>query len=76
MRHNHVTREIMPPGDCRACDEYIDGEMKRRNAELAKGLCPHSGESLSRNGEAGPDALSCPNCDCFGFDPDDERIGS
>lgn len=45
-----------------------------RNNELAAGRCPYSGEELSRNGEAGPDSMSCGVCDCFGFDPSDERL--
>lgn len=23
MRHNHVTRDIRPPGECPACDDYL-----------------------------------------------------
>jgi len=38
--------------------------------------CPHSGEPLTRNGEAGRDKMSCVVCDCFGFDPKDPRIGA
>ncbi|MBX4168071.1 hypothetical protein K3M35_05240 [Rhodococcus sp. DMU2021] len=48
-------------------DRYVESELK-------KGHCPYSGELLSRNGEAGPDSMSCIVCDCFGFDPNDPRI--
>ena len=36
-------------------------------AELAKGICPYSGLYLGREGEQGPDSMSCVICDCFGF---------
>lgn len=26
-RHNHITRDIRPPGQCIACDEYHDRAM-------------------------------------------------
>ena len=35
--------------------------------DIAEGRCPHSGLPLHREGEAGPDRLSCGICDCFGF---------
>jgi hypothetical protein len=49
--------------------EY-EAEWKRYEAEqLALGRCPHSGDILHRDGEAGPHAASCDMCDCFGYNP-------
>jgi hypothetical protein len=42
---------------------------------LRRRRCPHSGAPLTRDGEAGVHALSCEQCDCFGYNPDDLRIG-
>lgn len=47
---------------------------KHYAARLSERECPYSGLRLTRNGNAGPDSLSCWVCDCFGFDPDDKRI--
>lgn len=44
-------------------------------ASLKAGECPDSGLPLTRDGEAGPLSLSCEMCDCFGYDPDDPRVG-
>lgn len=46
--------------------------------QLAKRRCPYSGGMLTTLGEVRiPEGtLSCHVCDCFGFDPTDERIGA
>ena len=44
--------------------------LEHEAASLAAGRCPHTGEVLHREGEAGPDAASCDMCDCFGYDPE------
>ena len=52
-----------------------EAEWRRYEAEqLAKGRCPHSGEVLHREGEAGPHAASCDMCDCFGYDPTTVKV--
>lgn len=59
-----------------------DGLADQKEAEwwqyeadcLAKGRCPHSGEVLHRDGEAGPHAASCDMCDCFGYDPEQVKV--
>lgn len=45
-------------------------------ADIAEGRCPHSGLRLHREGEAGPDRLSCGICDCFGFPIDPEEVNN
>lgn len=30
LRHNHPTREIKQPGECPACDEYLERERRTR----------------------------------------------
>jgi hypothetical protein len=45
---------------------WLEWEAK----QLARGLCPHSGEALSMTGEGIPGSASCEMCDCFGFDPE------
>ena len=40
--------------------------------QLAKRICPHSGEILlfdHPHSDAPPGRMSCALCDCFGFDP-------
>lgn len=58
----------------------IDAQRAEWEAFEAKSLrkreCPYSGELLTRHGEAGPHSLSCILCDCFGYDPNDKRIGT
>lgn len=43
---------------------------------LRKRRCPHSGLDLAdRRYLDGWPVLACSVCDCFGYHPDDERIG-
>lgn len=42
---------------------------------LAALECPYSGLVLLTDGDAGPGSLSCQICDCFGYAPDDPRLG-
>jgi hypothetical protein len=52
-----------------------EAEWRQYEAEqLAKGRCPHSGEILHREGDAGPHAASCDFCDCFGYDPEQVKV--
>ena len=52
-----------------------EAEWRQFEAEqLAKGRCPHSGEILHRDGEAGPHAASCDMCDCFGYNPKQVKV--
>jgi hypothetical protein len=49
--------------------EFEDALWEREH--LARGLCPWSGEVLTKDGDGLPGSLSCELCDCFGYDPKD-----
>lgn len=52
-----------------------EAEWQQYEADcLAKGRCPHSGEVLHRDGDAGPHAASCDMCDCFGYNPEQVKV--
>lgn len=38
VSHNHVTRDIKPPGKCQECDRYWDRQRAQLADELAKAL--------------------------------------
>lgn len=45
-KHNHVTRDIKPPGVCPGCDEYHRSRQEGRRAEpLSRGESGTRGES-------------------------------
>lgn len=57
-------------GWCRYQRQQAEFEEHERKY-LAMRRCPHSGERLTRDGNAGPERLSCWVCDCFGYRPDE-----
>ena len=59
------------------CQYQLQAEEQaaHERVELAKGLCPHSGEPLTFVNDAwGRESMMCELCDCFGFDPADPRL--
>ena len=61
----------------------VNGNPQREQWEahetrsLSERCCPYSGLPLQPHSWITPgDSLSCAVCDCFGYDPDDERIGA
>lgn len=55
--HNHITRDIKPPGECPACDHYHEGspdqwerakaKLQQMAAETACPACGHDGMTMT-----------------------------
>lgn len=70
-------QDVGVPDQCvGVCQERVRREEYEAHmaAQLAQGLCPHSGERLRREMAWGRDSMICEMCDCFGFDPRDPRL--
>lgn len=58
-------------------NQYAEYEAREKKA-LARGVCPYSGGNLRREvwDSHGPTMTCGWMCDCFGYDPDDPRLGT